>query len=147
MPSNRVILCHPLLLMPSTFPSIKVFSRELALCFSFSVSPSNEHSGLISSKIYWFDLLVAQGTLKSLLQHRSLKAVLWCSGFSMVQCSHPYMTTGKTIALTRWTFISKMMSLLFNMLSRLVIPFFLGANIFKFHGYSHNLQRFWVPRK
>ena len=130
MPSNHLILCHPLLLLPSIFPSIRVFSNELALlikwpknwCFSFSISPSNEYSGLISFKIGWFDLLVVQGTLKSLLQHYSSKAsILQCSAFFIVQLSHPYMTTGNTIALNRWTFVSKVMSLLFNTLSMFVI--------------------------
>ena len=132
MPSNHLILCHPLLLLPSTFPSIKVFSNESALCirwpeywsFSFSMSPSNEYSGLISFRIDWFDLLVVQGTLKSLIQnHNSKASILWHSAFFMVQLSHPYMTTGKTIALTRWTLVGKVMSLLFNMPSRLVIAF------------------------
>ena len=131
MPSNHLILCHPLLL-PSVFPNFRVFSSELALCtrwpkdwsFSFSISPSNEHPGLISFRIDCFDLLAVQGTLKSLLQHHSSKAsILWHSAFFMVQLSHPHMTTGKTIALTRWTFVGKVMSLLFNMLSRLVITF------------------------
>ena len=132
MPSNHLILCHPLLLLPSNFPSIRVFSNESALHirwpkywnFSFSISPSNEYSGLISFKMDWLDLLAVQGTLKSLLQHHSSKAsILWCSAFLIVQLSHPYMTTGKTIALSRWTFVGKVMSLLFNMLSRLVITF------------------------
>ena len=132
MPSNHLILCHPLLLLPSILPSIRVFSNELALLiswlnywrFSFSLSPSNEYSGLISFKIDWFDFLAVQGTLKSLLQHHSSKAsILWCSALFMVQLSHPYMTTGKTIALTRWTFVGKVMSLHFNMLSGLVIAF------------------------
>ena len=132
MPSNHLILCHPLLLLPSIFPSIRVFSSELALhirwpkywSFSFSISPSNEHSGLISFRMDWLDLLAVQGTLKSLLQHHSSKAsILQCSAFFTVQLSHPYVTTGKTIALTRQTFVSKVMSLLFNMLSRLVIVF------------------------
>ena len=132
MPSNHLILCHPLLLLPSIFPSIRVFSSESALhirwpkywSFSFSLSPSNEHPGLISFRMGWLDLLAVQGTLKSLLQHHSSKAsILWCSAFFMVKLSHPYMTTGKTIALTRWTFVSKVMSLLFNMLSRLVLAF------------------------
>ena len=132
MPSNHLILCRPLLLPPSIFPSIRVFSNESFLrirwpnywCFSFSISPSNEYLGLISFKIDWLDLLAVQGTLKSLLQHHSSKAsILWCSGFFMLQLSHAYMTTGKTRALTRWTFASKVMSLLFNMLSRLVIAF------------------------
>ena len=127
-----LILCHPLLLPPSIFPSIRVFSNESVLCirwpkywsFSFSISPSNEHSGLISFRMDWLDLLAVQGTLRSLLQHHSSKAsVLWCSAFFMVQLSHPYMTTGKTIALTRWTFVGKVMSLLFNMLSRFIIAF------------------------
>ena len=131
MPSNYLILCYPLLL-PSIFPSIRVFSNESALCirgpkywsFSFSISPSNEYSRLLSFRIEWFDLLAVQGTLKSLFQHHSSKAsVLQHSAFFMVQLSHPYMTTGKTIALTIWTFVSKVMSLLFNMLSRLVIAF------------------------
>ena len=132
MPSNHLILCHPLLLLPSIFPSITVFSNESVLCirwpkdwsFSFSISPSNEYSGLISFRMGWLDLLAVQGTLRSLLQHRSSKAsILCCSVFFMIQLSHPYMTPGKTIALTRWTFVSKVMSLLFNMLSRLVIAF------------------------
>ena len=115
IPSNHLILCHPLLLLPSIFPSIKVFSNESALriswpkywSFSFNISPSNEHLGLISFRMDWFDLLAVQGTLKNLLQHHSLKASdLQCSAFFMVQLSHPYMTTGKTIALTRWTFVS-----------------------------------------
>ena len=134
MPSNHIILCCPLLLQPSVFPSIRVFSNESILCirwpkywsFSFSISPSNEYSGLISFRIDWLDLLAVQGTLKSLLQYHSSKAsVLQCSAFFIVQLSHPYMTTGKTIALTRWTFVGKVMSLLFNMLSRLVITFLL----------------------
>ena len=132
MPSNHLILCRPLLLPPSIFPSIRVFSNESALhikwpkywSFSFSISPSNEYPGLLFFRIDWLDLLAVQGTLKSLLQHHSSKAsILWCSAFFTVQLSHPYMTTGKTIALTRWTFVGKVMSLLFNMLSRLVITF------------------------
>ena len=132
MPSNHFILCHPLLLLPSIFPSIRVFSNESALCirwpkywsFSFNISPSNDHPGLISFRMDRLDLLAVQGTLKSLLQHHSSKAsILWHSAFFIVQLSHPYMTTGKTIALTRWTFLGKVMSLLFNMLSRLVITF------------------------
>ena len=123
MPSNCLILCHPLLLLPSIFPSIRVFSNESDIpirgpkywSFSFSISPSNEHSGLISFRMDWLDLLAVQGTLKSLLQHHSSKAsILWCSVFFIVQCSHPYMTTGKTIALTRWTLVGKVISLLFN---------------------------------
>ena len=132
MPSNHLILCNPLLLLSSIFPSIRVFTNESVLCmrwptywsFSFSISPSNEYSGLISFRIDRLDLLAVQGTLKSLLQHYSSKAsILWHSAFFMVQLSHPYMTTGKVIALTRWTFVGKVMSLLFNMLSRLVIAF------------------------
>ena len=132
MPSNHLILCHPLLLLPSIFPSIRVFSNESDLCirwpkywsFSFNISPSNEYSGKISFRMDWLDLLSVQGTLKSLLQHHSLNAsILQCSAFFIVQLSHPYMTTGKTIALTRWIFIDKIRSLLFNMLSRLVITF------------------------
>ena len=132
MPSNYLILCHPLLLPPSIFPSIRVFSNELALCirwpkywsFSFNISPSNEYSGLISFRMDWLNLLAVKGTLKSLLQHHSSKAsFLQCSAFFIVQLSHLYMTIGKTIALTRWTFVGKVMSLLFSMLSRLVIAF------------------------
>ena len=132
MPSNHLILCRPLLLLPSIFPSIRVFSNESALCirwpkywsFSFNISPSNEHPGLISFRMDWLDLLAVQGTLKSHLQHHTSKAsILRCSAFFIVQLSHPYMTTGKTIALTRWTFVKKVMSLLSNMLSSLVITF------------------------
>ena len=128
MPSNHLILCCLLLLLPSIFPSIRVFSDESALrirwpkywSFSFSISPSSEHPGLISFRIDWMDLLAVQGTLKSLLQHYSSKSsILLCSAFFIVQLSHPYMTPGKTILLTRWTFVGKVMSLLFNMLSRL----------------------------
>ena len=127
MPSNHLILCHPLLLLPSIPPSIRVFSNESALCirwpkywsFSFNISPSNEHSGLISFRMDWLDLLAVQGTVKSLLQHHSSKAsILWHSAFFIVQLSHPYVTTGKTIALTRQTFVGKVVSLLLNMLSR-----------------------------
>ena len=134
MPSNHLILCWPLLLLPSIFPSIRVFSNESALCirwpknwsFSFNISPTNEHAGLISFRMDWLDLLAVQGTLKSLLQHHSSKAsILWCSAFFIVQILHPYMTTGKTIALTRWTFADKVMSLLFYMPSRL------GATVIK----------------
>ena len=130
IPSNHIILCCPLLLLPSIFPSIRVFAKESVLCirwskywsFSFSISPSNEYSGLISFKMDWFDLFAVQGTLKSLLQHHSSKAsILWCSVFSIVELSYPYTTAGKTKALTRQTFVMKVMSLLFNMLSRLVI--------------------------
>ena len=132
MPSNHLILCHPLLLPTSVFPSIRVFSSELVLrirwpkywSFSLSISPSNEYSGLISVRMDWLDLLAVQGALKSLLQHHSSKAsILWCSAFFLIQLSHPYMSTGKTIALTIWTFAGKVMFLLFNMLSRLVITF------------------------
>ena len=132
MPSNHLILCHPLLLLSSLVPSIRVFSSESVLpirwtkywSFSFSISPSNEYSGLISFRTGWFDLCAVQGTLKSLLQHHSSKAsVLQWSAFFMVQLSHPYMTTGKIIALTSWTFAGKVMSLLLNMLSRFVIAF------------------------
>ena len=132
MPSKHLILCCPLLLLPSVFPSIRVFSDESFLgirwpkywSFSFSISPSNEHPGLISFRMDWLDFLVVQGALKSLLQHHSSKAsILWCSAFFTVQLAHPYMTTGKTIALTRRTFVGKVMSMLFNMLSRLVITF------------------------
>ena len=132
MLSNCIILCYPLLLLPSVFPSIRVFFNESALCirwpkywsFSFSISPSNEYSGMISFRIDWFDLLAVQGTLKSLLQHHSLKAsILRHAVFFMVLLSHPYMIIGKTIALTIWTFVCKAMSLLFNMLSRFIIAF------------------------
>ena len=132
MPSNHLILCHPLLLLPSIFPSIRVFSNESALCsrwpkywsFTFNISPSNEHPGLISFRMDWLDLLAVQGTLKSLLQHYSSKAsILWPSAFFIVQASHPHMTTEKTIVLTKWTFVDKVMSLLLHMLSRLVITF------------------------
>ena len=132
MPSSHLILCHPLLLLPPIPPSIRVFSSESALCIrwpkywslSFSISPSNEHPGLISFRMDWLDLLAVQGTFKSLLQNYSSKAsIFWCSAFFTVQLSHPYMTTGKTIALTRRTFVGKVMFLLFNMLSRWVITF------------------------
>ena len=132
MPYNHLIFCHPLLLLPSILPSIRVFSNESAPCirwpkywsFSFNISPTNEHPGLIPFRTDWLDLLAVQGTLKSLLQHHSSKAsILQCSAFFVVQLSHPYMTTGKTIALTRQTFVAKVMSLFFNMLSRLVITF------------------------
>ena len=132
MPSNHLILCRPLLLLPSVFPSIRVFSNGSVLhirwpkywSFSFSISPFNEYSGLISFRMDWLDLLAVQGTLKSLLQHHSTKAsILQCSAFFIVQLSHPYMTTGKIIALTRWTFDGKVMSLLFNKLYRFLIAF------------------------
>ena len=148
MPSNHLILCCSLLLLPSIFPRIRVFSNESALhirwpkdwSFSFNISPSNEPPGLISFRMDWLDLLAVQGTLKSLLQHHSSKAsILQCSAFFIFQLSHPYMTTGETIALTRWTFVGKVMSLLFNMLSRLVITF-LPMSVFYFHGCNHHLQ-------
>ena len=132
MPFNYLILCHPFLFLPSIFPSIRVFSNESALCirwpkywsFIFSISPSKEHPGLISFRMDWLDLLAAQGSLKSLLQYHSSKAsIIWRSALFTVQLSHPYMTTGKTIALTRWTFVDKVMCLLFNILSRSVIAF------------------------
>ena len=132
MPSNHLILRHPLLLLPSIFPSIRVFPNESVLLirwskywsFSFSIRPSKEYPGLISFRIDWLDLLAVQGTLKSLLQHHSSKvSILWCSAFFLVQLSHPYMTTGKTIPLTRQTFVGKVMSLLFNMLARLIVAF------------------------
>ena len=132
MPSNHLILCHPLLLLPSIFPSIRVFSNESVLrirwpkywSFSFSISPSSEYSGLISFRMDWLDLHAVQGTLKSLFQHHSSKAsTRQCSAFFIVQLSHPYVTTGKTTALTRQTFVGKVMALLFNMLSKLVITF------------------------
>ena len=155
MPSNHLILCHPPFLPPSIFPSIRVFSNESVLPtwwpkywnFSFTISSSNEYSGLISFRIsYWLNLLAVQGTLKSLLQHHTSKAfILWCSAFFIVQLSHPYKTTGKTIALTRWTFVGKVMALLFNMLSRLVIAFLLRSKHLSFHGCSHHLQWFWKP--
>ena len=132
MPSNHLILCHPLLLLPSIFPSIRVFSNVSALrvrwpkywSFSFNISSSNEHPGMISFRMDWLDFLAVQGTLKSLLQHHSSKtSIIWCSAFFIVQLSHPYMATGKTIALSRRTFFDKVMFLLFNVLSRLVITF------------------------
>ena len=138
MPSSHLILCHPLLLLPSIFPSIRVFSNESALrikwpkywSFSFSIGPSNEYSRWISFRMDWLDLLAVQGTLKSLLQHHSSKAsILQCSAFFTVHLSHPYMTTGKTIALARWTLVGKVMSLLLNMLSRLVITFLPRSNL------------------
>ena len=139
MPSNHLILRRSLLLLPLIFPSIRLFSNESVLhirwpkywSFHFSISPSNEYSGMISFRMDWLDLLAVQGTLKSLLQHHSSKAsILWPSAFFIVQLSHPYLTTGKTIALTRWTFVGKVMSLLFNMLSRLVITFLPRSSVF-----------------
>ena len=150
MPSNNLILSHPLLLLPSIFPSIRVFSNESFIrirwpkywSFSFNISPSNEHPGLISFRMDWSNLLAIQGTLKSLLQHHSSKAsILRHSAFFIVQLSQPYMTTGKTIALTRWTFVDKVMSLLFNMLSRLVITFLPRSKegLLQFHACNHHL--------
>ena len=148
MPSNHLILCCPLFLPPSIFPSIRVFSNESPLhirwpkywTFSFNISPSNEHSGLISFRTDWLDLLAVQGTLKSLLQHHSSKAsILLHSAFFIVQLSHPYMTAGKTTALTRQIFVDKVMSLLFNMLSRLVITFLPRS--------KHLLISFWTRLK
>ena len=154
MPSNHLILCRPLLLLPSIFPSIRVFSSESALYirwpkyWSFSFSPSNERSGLIYFMIDWFDLLAVQGTLKSLLQHHSSKAsILQCSALSIVQISPPYMTTGKTIALTLWTFISKAMSLLFNMPSRFVITFLPRRKHLLISWLQSLSAVIWSPRK
>ena len=141
MPSSHLILCHPLLLLPPIPPSIRVFSNESTLpmrwpkywSFSFSISPSNEHPGLISFRMDWLDLLAVQGTLKSLLQHHSSNtSILRCSAFFTVQLSHPYMTTGKTTALARWTLVGKVMSLLFNMLPRYVIVFLLRSKCLNF---------------
>ena len=152
MSSSHFVLCHPLLLLPSIFPSIKVFSNESVLRirwpkywnFSFSYSLSNEDSG----RMDWFDLFAIQWILKSLLQHHGSKAtILRCSAFFVVQLSHPCMTTGKTIALTRWTFVVKVMSLLFNMLSRLVITFLPRSKRLLIHGCSHHLQWFWSLKK
>ena len=149
MPSNHLILCRPLLLLTSIFPSIRVFSNELALYirwpkywgFSFNISPSYEHPGLISFRMDWIDLLAVQGTLKTLLQHHSSKAsILQRSAFFIVQLSHPYMTTGKTTALTRQTFVVKVISLLLNMLSKLVITFLPRSKHLLFHGCNHHLQ-------
>jgi len=148
MPSNHLILCCPLLLLPSIFPSIRVFSNESALhirwpkywSFSLNISPTNEHPGLISFRMDWLDLLAVQGTLKNLLQHYSSKAlILMCSAFFIVQLSHPYMTTGKTVALTRWTFVGKVMSLLFSMLSRLVITFLRTHQLMMFSSFVSSL--------
>ena len=149
MPSNHLIFCCPLLLPPSIFSSIRVFSNESVLCirwpkywsFSFNIRPSNEYSGLISFRMDWLDFLAVPGTLKRLLQHYSSKAsILQCSAFFIVQLSHPYMTTGKTIALTKWTFVGNVMSLLFNMLSRLVIAFLARSKCLLINGCSHYLQ-------
>ena len=156
MPCNCLTLCHPLLLPPSIFPRIRVFSNESVLCtrwpnywsFSFNISPSSEYWGLISFRMDWLDLLAVQGTLKSLLQHHSWKAsILWCSAFFIVQLSHPYMTTGKTIALTRWTFAGKVMPLILNMLSRLLIAFLPRSKCLLISWLSKHLQWFWSPRK
>ena len=157
MPSTHFILCRPILLPPSIFPGIRVFSNESALLirwpkywsFSFSISPSNEYSGMISFRMDWIDLLAVQGTLKSLLQHHSSKAsILRHSAFFTGQLWHPYMTTGKTIALTRRTFVGKVMPLLFNMLSRLVIAFLSRSKCLLIHGCSHHLQWIWAtPNK
>ena len=149
MPSSHLILCHPLLLVPSIPPSIRVFSSESTLCmrwpkywsFSFSISPSKEHPGLISFRMNWLDLLAVQGTLKSLLQHHSSKAsILRHSAFFTVQLSHPYMTTGKTIALARRTFVDKVISLLFNMLSRLVITFLPRSSSVQFSSVAQSVH-------
>ena len=156
MLSNHLILCHPLLLLPSIFPSIRVFSNESVLrirwpeywSFSFSISPSNESSGLISFRMDWLDLLAVQGTLKSLLQHHSSKAsILWCSAFFIVQLSNPYMTTGKTTALTRRTFVGQVMSLLFNKLSRLVITFLPRSKCLLISWLQSPSAVIWEPKK
>ena len=156
MASNHLILCHPLLLPPSIFPSIRGFSNESVLpirwpkywSFTFNISPSNEYSGLISFRMDWLDLLAVQGILKSLLQHHSSKApILWRSAFFIVQLSHPYMTTGKTIALTRWTFVGKVMSLLFNMLSRSVIAFLPRSKRLNFMAAVTICSDFGAPQK
>ena len=159
VPSNQLILCHPLLLLPSIFPSIRVFSNESVLCirwpkywsFSFNITPSNEHPGLISFRMDWLDLLEVQGTLKSLLQHNSKAPILQHSAFIMVQLSRSYKTTGKTIALIRWTFVGKVMSLLFNMLSRFVIAFLLRRKHLLISWLPSLsaviLEPFWSPRK
>ena len=156
MPSNHLILCHPLLLLPSIFPIIRVFSNESTLHIrwpkywrsSFSISPSNEYSGLISFRMDWLDLLTVQGTLKSLFEHHSSKAsVLEHSAFFIVQLSHPYITTGKTKALSRQTFVGKVMSLLFNMLSRFVIAFLSRSKrLLCLHVCSYHMQWFWSPQ-
>ena len=155
MPSNHLILCCPLLPL-LIFPSIRVFSNESVLhirwpkywSFSFIISPSNEHPGLVSCKMDWLDLLAVQGTLKSFLQHHSSKtSILWHSAFFIVQLSHPYMTTGKTIAWTRWTFVGKIMSLLFNMLSRLVITFLPRSKCLNFMAAITICSDFGAPQK
>ena len=156
MPSNYLILCHPLLLPPSIFPSIRVFSNESALrirwpeywSFSFSISPSNEYSGLISFRMAWLDLLAGQGTLKSLMQHHNWKApILQHSALFIVQLSHPYMTTGKTIGFNRWTFVCKVMSLIFNTLSRLVIAFLPRSKHLLISWLQSPYAVIWSPRK
>ena len=156
MPFSRLILCRPLLLLPSIFPSIRVFPNELALCirwpkywsFSFNISPSNENSGLISFRMDWLDLLAAQGTLKHLLQHHSSKSsIIRCSVFFIVQFSHPYMTTGKTIALPRWTFLGKVMCQLFNMLSRLIIDFIPRSKCLFISWLQSQYEVIWDPQK
>ena len=156
MTTNHLIFCCPLLLLSWIFPSMRVFSNESTLhirwpkywSFSFSISPSNEHSGLISFKMDWLDLLAVQGTLKSLLQHHTSKAsILRCSAFFTVQLSHPYITTRKTIALTRRTFVGKVMSLLFNMLSSLVITFPPRSKCLLISWWSYNMLWFWSPKK
>ena len=156
MPSSHLILYHPLLILPSIFPSIRVFSNESVLrirwpmyfSFSFSISPSNEYSGLISFKMDWFDPLAVQETLKSLLQHHSSKASIFQrAAFFIVQLSHPYMTTGKTIALTRWTFVGKVMSLLLNMLYRLVIIFFPRSKCLLISWLQSPSAVIWEPKK
>ena len=156
MPPNHLILCHSHLLLPSIFPSIRVFSNELALCirwpkylqFSFNISPSNEHPGLISFRMDWLDLLAVQGTLKSLLQHHSSKAsILWHSVFFIVQLSHPHMTSGKTIALTRWNFVGKVMPLLFNTLSRFVVAFLARSKPLLISWMQAPSAVIWSPRK
>ena len=156
MPSNHLILCHPLLLLPSIFPRNRIFSNDSALCirwpkyrsFSFNISPSSEHTGLISFRMDWLDLLAVQRTLESLLQHHSSNAsILQRLAFLIVQLSHPYMTTGKTIALTRWTFVDKVMSLLFNMLSSLVITFLPRSKHLLISWLQSPSAVIWEPRK
>jgi len=156
MPSNHLILCHPFLLLSSIFPRIRVFFNESALhirwpkywSFSFNISTSNEHPGLISFRMNWLDLLAVQGPLRSLLQHHSSKvSSLWHSAFFVVQLSHPHMTTGKTITLTRWTFVDKVMSLLFNMLSRLVITFLPRSKDLLISWLQSPSAMIWEPRK
>ena len=156
MPSNHLIMCHPLLLLPSIFPTIRVFSNESALrirwpkywSFSFNISPSKEHPGLISFRMDWLGLLAVQGTHKTLLQHYSSNAsILLCSALFIVQLSHPYMITGKIIALTRWTFVGKVMSLLLNMLSKLVITFLSRNNCLLISWLQSPSAVIWSPEK